>query len=96
MTYQGTVALDDPRRHIRLELRTRQLLAHMLRCDRIGWNDTWADAFLEFGQGFYLDAIGAVPTLLRQHLDDDTADELAGCVAQGIPYLMACLEDFRP
>ena len=96
MTYQGTVALDDPRRHIRLELRVRQVLIHALRGDPTGWNTAWESAYDEVGLAFAHDLCVTMPTLLRQHLDDDAADELAGHVAQGIPYLLGCLEDFRP
>jgi hypothetical protein len=94
MTYQGTVPLDDPRRHIRIERRTRQLLAAALRNDRIGWNEAWTDAYTEFGLAFALDAVTAMPAILRQHLDDDAAEELAARVAEPIFNLAMCLENY--
>jgi hypothetical protein len=91
-----TVAPDDPRRHVYIELRSRQVLVHALRGDPAGFNQAWEAAYDEFGAAFPWDLCVTMPALLRQHLDLYDADELAGRIAEGIPYLMGCLENFRP
>jgi hypothetical protein len=90
-----TEQTDDPRRHIRLELRSRQILIAALRNDPIGWNDAWELAYDEFGAAFPWDLCVTMPALLRQHLDLYDADELAGRMAEPILYLAGCLENFR-
>ncbi len=94
MTYHGTVAPDDPRRDRYVERRTRQLLVAALRNDWRGHNEAWADAYTEFGLAFALDAVTAMPAILRQHLDEVAADELAGRIAEPIFNLALSLENY--
>jgi hypothetical protein len=94
MTYQGTVQPGDPRRDRYVERRTRQLLVAALRNDWRGWNEAWTDAFTEFGLAFARDAVTAMPAILRQHLDDAAAEELAARVAEPIFYLAMSLENY--
>jgi hypothetical protein len=94
MTYQGTVDPSDPRRDYYVERRTRQLLVAALRNDWQGHNEAWTDAFTEFGMKFAHDAVVAMPAILRQHLDDDAAEELAARVAEPIFNLAMRLENY--
>jgi hypothetical protein len=93
-----TIDPRDPRRHIYLELRARQILGAVLRGKLDGlWNMAWIAAASEFTPtAFALDAVTRMPTLLREALDDDVADELAARILEPITqYLMGALENIR-
>lgn len=94
MSYQGTVAPNDPRRHLYVDLRSIQALIGMLRAEPLAWNMPIEAAFEELGSHYCNDLVTAMPAALRQVLTDVEAEDLAQRLAERIPYLTQCLENF--
>jgi hypothetical protein len=94
MTYNGTVDPRDPRRHLYLERRTRQILVAALRNDPAGYNEALTDAYTELGRTFANDTITAVWAILRQHADDPAAEGLTARIAEPILGLTLSLENY--
>lgn len=95
-THHGTVNPRDPRRHLYLERRARQLVVAALRDDRAAQNEAWRGIFAEFGRtAFAIDAIEAIPAIIRRDLGEAAAEQLAARIAKPLFGLAQSLENYR-